>query len=109
MNNVAPGLGLMANYKPALDEIISASAVELLFGKSSFFCCQNLDVLDFFGCFYICLARLNDVDISLETKKEVCMALKVIFKLSSLACSNAIQCEGMVSSKITRTKKKYKK
>lgn len=36
MTNIALGLGLMANFKPALDDMISGGVVELLFGISSF-------------------------------------------------------------------------
>lgn len=42
MLNIPLGLGLMANYKPALDEMISEGAVELLFGNSSFVLLQLL-------------------------------------------------------------------
>lgn len=95
MNNIALGLSLMANFKPALDEMISANAVELLFGKSKLI----FATIDVFFTASISIDRLNDDNISLETKKEICIALKLIFKLSCVACSNAIRCNGMVSFK----------
>lgn len=36
MDNIAMGIGLMANYKPVLEDMISDGAVELLFGKLHF-------------------------------------------------------------------------